>query len=129
MTVAYLDTSAAAKRLIDEPQSVAFGAWADRPEITLVGTHLLETELRRLAHRAHLPQSAASAVLDRISIYDLPKQVFSEAGVLLPELALRSLDALHLAGALQLGVDVMVTYDGRLAEAADRVGLEVVAPT
>jgi len=128
VTVAYVDTSAAVKRLIDEPQSAAFGAWADQPELTLVGTHLLETELRRVAHRAHLPQSAASAVLDRISIYDLPKQVFSQAGVLLPGLALRSLDALHLAGALQLGVDVLVTYDGRLAEAADRLGLAVVSP-
>ena len=44
--------------------------------------------------------------------------------------ALRTLDALHLASALELGADLdgVVTYDRRLADAFDLVGVEVVAP-
>ena len=43
---------------------------------------------------------------------------------------LRSLDAIHLATALSIdGVDVLVTYDLRLAAAATEVGLAVAVPT
>jgi predicted nucleic acid-binding protein len=44
--------------------------------------------------------------------------------------SLRALDALHLASALALGaeLDVLVTYDVRLADAARAAGIEVVAP-
>jgi len=44
---------------------------------------------------------------------------------------LRSLDAIHLAAALSVGPDlgVFVTYDERLAQAAEASGLIVDAPT
>jgi uncharacterized protein len=43
---------------------------------------------------------------------------------------LRSLDAIHLATALQLGreLEALVTYDSRLATAAGRQRLPVVTP-
>lgn len=43
---------------------------------------------------------------------------------------LRTLDALHFAAALELGADLdgVVTYDRRLADAFDLVGVEVIAP-
>ena len=49
---------------------------------------------------------------------------------LLPDPMLRSLDAIHLATALQLGQDLeaLVTYDSRLAAAAKRQQLPVVTP-
>lgn len=129
MTAYYADTSAVVKLLLAEPESSAVKRWADGGDVELVGTPLLETELRRVAHRARLPQAAATAVLDRIAIHDLPRQVFVEAGLLLPGQAVRSLDALHLAAALQLGVGDIVTYDARLADAAEQVGLAVLAPS
>lgn len=45
-------------------------------------------------------------------------------------LILRTLDALHLAAALDLGDDLagIVSYDTRLAEAARGIGIEVIAP-
>jgi len=54
---------------------------------------------------------------------------FEEAGRLDPTL-LRSLDAVHLAAALSLGDDLegIVTYDDRLAEAAQANGVPVVSP-
>lgn len=47
-----------------------------------------------------------------------------------PRKRLRSLDALHLATALSVRDDVgiFVTYDERLAEAADDLGLRVAQP-
>jgi predicted nucleic acid-binding protein len=55
--------------------------------------------------------------------------VFEGAGRLEPS-GLRSLDAIHLAAALDLGDDLegLVTYDDRLAEAAVSNGVAVVAP-
>jgi predicted nucleic acid-binding protein len=38
------------------------------------------------------------------------------------------LDAIHLAVALQLGVDALISYDKRMAEAAGEIGLAVAAP-
>lgn len=44
--------------------------------------------------------------------------------------ALRTLDAIHLAAALSLGddLDALITYDRRLAQAADDLGITVEAP-
>ena len=123
----YLDTSAAAKLLIEESESSALAQWADKPDVTLVATHLLETELRRIALRAELPQADVSAILARVELYDLSPSLFREAG-LLPGKALRSLDALHLAAAIRLDVDAVATYDDQLAKAVINVGLRVFAP-
>ena len=56
-------------------------------------------------------------------------RVFDAAGTL-PGSSLRSLDALHLATAQQLGDDLagVVTYDERQADAARALPLEVKAP-
>ena len=127
MTRFYLDTSAAAKLLVDEVESAALAAWADGADVRLLATHLLETELRRFANRHDLPQADVSAVLARIDLYDLPPSLYREAG-LLPGKSLRSLDALHLAAAIRLDAEALVTYDIRLAEAAGGIGLSVHAP-
>jgi hypothetical protein len=44
---------------------------------------------------------------------------------------LRSLDAIHLATAQQLGADLarIVTYDDRMAVAANQLGLTTARPT
>jgi predicted nucleic acid-binding protein len=56
-------------------------------------------------------------------------EVFDDAGRLEPE-GFRSLDALHLAAAMQLGGDLegVVAYDERLAAAAREIGITVVSP-
>jgi predicted nucleic acid-binding protein len=40
----------------------------------------------------------------------------------------RSLDALHVATAVRAGVDVLVTYDRCMTQAAEAVGLITAAP-
>jgi len=126
----YVDTSAAAKLLIDEPESDALAAFLERAVDAgdAVGSsRLLETELRRLGIRLSVQQEHVTLLLERLDLLLPDDAVFRDAG-LLPGSALRSLDALHVAAALRWAADAMVTYDERQAAAARAVGLEVAAP-
>lgn len=68
-------------------------------------------------------------VLARLELIRISDRVLAAAGALLPP-ELRTLDAIHLATALELGGDLgrVVTYDERLSAAADAVGCAVAAP-
>ena len=125
----YLDTSAAVKLLVDETESDALAGYLDEigDEQDLASSALLETELRRLAVRLGLDQSAVTDLLARVDLVDPPRSLFHEAG-LLPGTHLRSLDALHLATALRVDANVLVAYDGRLLDAARSLGLGVHSP-
>ncbi len=126
----YLDTSAAVKLVVEEPESAALRQWLERLGEP-VSSDLLRTELQRAVRRA-APElmPLARAVLDTIVLQRLGPSTFERAGTLSPE-SLRSLDALHLASALELadGLDHFVTYDDRLARAASLQGLNVITPT
>lgn len=128
MTV-YLDTSAAAKLLVEEPESSALASYLDGLDATeeLISSILLETELRRFGIRLEIPQAAISGLLDQVALVEVSRSVFREAG-LLPGPLLRSLDALHIATALRLDVRMLVTYDDRMIAAATEVGLTTVSP-
>ncbi|OUZ07620.1 hypothetical protein BHE97_16080 [Aeromicrobium sp. PE09-221] len=93
----------------------------------VVSSDLLETELRRIGVRHRIDQLLITAVLDGVTLTPLRRDQFREAG-LYPQEGLRSLDGLHLAGALGVEASAILTYDIRLAEAARAHGLEVVAP-
>lgn len=126
----YVETSAAAKLLVQEAESDALAEYLD--ERVAGGSHmtasvLVETELRRLAVRAGIDQSRVTDLLDRFDLYEPDRAVFVEAG-LLPGLRLRSLDALHVAVAIRIEADEFVAYDVRQGEAARAVGLRVVTP-
>lgn len=124
----YLDTSAALKLLIEEPESGVLAEMVDRAGPELVACMLLETELRRAAQRiGELAQENVTAFLDGVNLYEVPPSLFREAG-LLPGAGLRSLDAIHLAAAIRLGADRVLTYDSRMAVAARDLGLVVLAP-
>jgi predicted nucleic acid-binding protein len=126
----YVETSAAAKLLVDEAESTALAAVLDKladDEIRLVSSMLLETELRRLAVRHELSQADVTELLDRFELFELDRAVYVSAG-LLPGPHLRSLDALHIAVALRVGAESMIAYDIQQANSARAVGLRVLAP-
>ncbi len=124
----YLDTSAALKLLVEEDESDAVARAIDGASPDLVGCWLLDTELRRAAQReTALTQESVSDFLDGIDLYEVPASLFREAG-LLPGANLRSLDALHLAAAVRIGVDHLVTYDIRMSDSARALGLSVITP-
>lgn len=128
MSVWYLDTSAALKLVLEEPESEALAHHIDSEQPDLVAGWLLETEMRRAANRvAGLTMDAISEFLLGVNLYEMPGSVFREAG-LLPGPTLRSLDALHLSVAIRIGVESVVTYDRRMADSARQLGLSVVAP-
>jgi len=116
------------KLLVAEDESEALATAIDAADPDLVGCWLLDTELRRAAQRVPgLTQEIVSEFVDGIDLYEVPASLFREAG-LLPGASLRSLDALHLAAAVRIGVDCLVTYDTRMSESARSVGLSVSTP-
>lgn len=129
MTVWYLDTSAALKLVLEERESEALAQEIDREQPDLVAAWPLETEMRRVVQRLGVPtMDVVSNFLGGVSLYEMPGSLFREAGIL-PGQTLRSLDALHLATAIRIGVDLMVTYDARMADSARALGLPVLAPS
>jgi predicted nucleic acid-binding protein len=124
--IRYLDTSAIAKVVLEERHTqalrTALSSWsADE----LVSSQLMATELHRVMTRLAVPQAAAAA--SAFELIELELEDFVVARDLAPATA-RTLDVLHVAVALRIGADVIVTYDRRQAEVADAAGLEVLAP-
>lgn len=126
----YLDTSAAVKLVVAERGSTALRRWLASRDEQMISSDLLRTELLRATRRAAPEQMVqARAVLDSLILVTLSTAVCERAAMLEPDL-LRSLGALHLAAALEIGdqLEAIVTYDQRLAESAQALGISVVAP-
>jgi hypothetical protein len=72
----------------------------------------------------------ARTVLESVILLTLSTSICERAAMLEPDV-LRSLDALHLAAALELGDDLeaVVTYDHRMAEGAEALGISTIAPS
>jgi predicted nucleic acid-binding protein len=126
----YVDTSALAKLVVSEPETAAFRRWLNEDDRVPVASNLVRTELLRAVRRVAADRVLqARAVLDSITLVQITTSILEQAGRLDPAM-LRSLDALHLATALDLGDDLdgLVTYDDRLAEAARLNGVPVTVP-
>jgi predicted nucleic acid-binding protein len=124
----YLDTSAFLKLLTVENESVAMREWAIAHD-SLWSSQLLRTEAVRAASRLGISSDVVETALESVSLILPSVATFYTAGHLLPH-SLRSLDALHLATALEIGVDLegVVTYDERLISASREASLMVVTP-
>jgi predicted nucleic acid-binding protein len=123
----YIDSSAAVKLVRREQESESLRAFCIQPDVELVASDLLETELRRIAARQELPQAAVTDVLAAVNVYELSRSAYVEAGMLAGA-NLRSLDALHLVGALRLNVDAVLVYDKHMTDAAVEHGFRILAP-
>ncbi len=124
----YLDTSAAVKLLIDERESSALRAYLSDHD--WASSALVRTELVRALLR--VDPSVVPRALDLLaqgSLLVIDTQVLDAAARLAPP-SLRSLDAIHLASALQLRDDLtaFVAYDDRLLSAASALGMPVASP-
>jgi predicted nucleic acid-binding protein len=129
MPATYLDSSALVKLVIDEPESAALRRHLRRRR-PLVSSALARTEvLRALLLEGEEGIARGRAVLGRIDLVRINDRVLNPAGVLLPP-DLRSLDAIHLVTAQQLGADLsqIVTYDDKMLEAAKLLGLKTATP-
>jgi predicted nucleic acid-binding protein len=128
--ICYLDTSAAMKLLVEEAESVALVGYLGGLDdsVDLVASWLLHTELYCAAgrHPEEVDPDSVAQVLDSLTLVDLNRGDLQTAAALPGRL--RSGDAIHLAVALRVGADEMVTYDAELASGTGRAGLRVVAP-
>lgn len=116
------------KLVVREAESGALRALV--PGLRLVSSELTVTELlRAVLRRPPVPREAAETVLATLNLLPLDRSQLTRAGTLRPP-ELRSLDAIHLEAAqgLGAGLDVLLTYDTRLAAAARSAGLPVEAP-
>ena len=126
----YLDTSALVKLAVTEPETPALRDWLMAQTPPLVSSDLARTELLRAVRLADPDRVVmARLVLDSLVLTGVTAEIFEAAGRL-DAGGLRSLDAIHLAAALDLGDDLdgIVTYDKRLAGAARSYGVPVTAP-
>jgi predicted nucleic acid-binding protein len=132
----YLDTSALVKLVREEQQSNALSLFVEGADI--VSSELVLAELPRAIRRAvaNDPELSLDAlieqagdVLDALAILPIDQAILDGAGGL-PEPALRTLDAIHVAAALTLSpIDAFVTYDERQSAAARLAGLRTVTPS
>lgn len=125
----YLDSSAIVKLAVREPESAALRRYLRRRR-PLVASALARTEvLRALLPAGDEAVARGRSVLQRLDLVRVNDRVLNAAAVLHP-IELRSLDAIHLATAQQLGdaLTALVTYDDRMATAAKQLGYRIVQP-
>lgn len=132
MKTLYLDSSAILKRSLAEAEAeyLEDHLAAAGPDDELVSSLLGVIETRRVLRRA-VPadelEAAVANALKGITVVPISEAIAQVAGDV-GEPWLRSLDAIHLATALAVAADEVVTYDDRLADAARTLGLVPVAP-
>jgi predicted nucleic acid-binding protein len=129
----YVDSSALLKLYIDEPDSDDAQRLIDADPV-LVTSWLAYVEVRR--NLARLLSAAALTTareacerdLDAMAVVNLEERGWRRAGDIGEILGVRSLDAVHLAAALQLQIPDLLfcTFDLRQGQAGRQLGLRVV---
>ena len=127
--VAYFDSSALHKLVVEEPESEALResvqAWPRR-----VTSRLAVVELMRSVRRADPPlEPDARRMLGRVTLLIDTNRVLVDATQLDPQ-TLRALDAIHVATAHRIRpvLAAFVSYDQRQLEAAEALGLPIASP-
>jgi predicted nucleic acid-binding protein len=135
VAVFYVDASALVKLVRDEDESGALRAYVEGAD--LASSELVLTEIPRAVRRAVAQDPAlpldlllerVGELVDVLALRPLDRPLLAGAGAL-AEPALRALDAIHVASAVDLDpIEAFVTYDERQAAAARLAGLRTMAP-
>jgi uncharacterized protein len=140
----YFDTNALLKLVREDAQSEALGAFIDaRPATRWFSAEIAKTELARTVRRVNHDDSGrlvdesrlraelshAERVWERLDVIAVSTRLL-DAAAAIEQPFLRTLDAIHLAAAMSLrtSLSAFVTYDKRLAAAAQEAGLPVRSP-
>lgn len=132
MSIVYVDTSALLKRVVVEAESSAVRALLrsrDAAGDLLAASAITWLEVWRALRRAGLRdvRPASESALSGIAELPLDDEMLERARRVGSH-DLRSLDAIHLASAVAVGADELVTYDERLARSAEAIGILTVTP-
>lgn len=126
----YIDSSALTKLVVPEYETESLRRYFRTTESGQAATsELTVVELRRAALRRGVEALAdvIEQTLSRVDTASLTQGTLQRAAALRPP-ALRTLDALHVATALELRITTVVTYDQRMAQACRANGLKAVSP-
>jgi predicted nucleic acid-binding protein len=126
----YVDSSAIVKLVMAEPESGALRRYL-RHRLPLVSSALARAEVvRAIRPKGEARVQRAEEILAGIDLIRINDRILRAAASLLPP-ELRTLDAIHLATALDLRDELarLVTYDDRLSAAAEAAGCSVAAPS
>jgi len=129
--IVYADTSALVKFIIWETETTAIREWQASEQPELITSDLGRTELIRVLRRIDSTKvDRARLLLATMKCVRIDRRVFETAALLGPK-SLGTLDALHLACAVDLRDDLaaVITYDRALAEAVTLEGVRVISPT
>jgi predicted nucleic acid-binding protein len=126
----YIDSSALVKLVLRETETDAlreFLASAGPLTSSILATVEVARAVARVAPQS---QAAMTAVMEALVVVAFDARIAVRAAGLAPA-GLRTLDAIHLATALEFGDELtaFVCYDDRLSAAARNLGLPVVAPS
>jgi predicted nucleic acid-binding protein len=128
----YLDSSALVKLVLPETETGVLleliAGWPERISSSLARVEVLRAVWR--AGEEDAVRRRAEEVVTRVGLLRISTSILNTAARLEPP-ELRTLDAIHLATALSVEehLGAMVTYDTRLAQAAERHSVSVLAPT
>ena len=139
MSAVYLDTSVLAKRYLPSPQSERVEAMLDRAEDRFVVSDLVVVELESALRRRASEHPRKTIDRDKVRlrfdddlrsgffiVHPLRSSILVSARRWIAEgQPLATLDALHLATALEANADVLATDDRQFARAARAAGLRV----
>jgi predicted nucleic acid-binding protein len=130
----YVDSSALIKRVVAEKESAELLSFLDahyhQDDVLATSSLGLVEVSRAVLARARSPIAAGDLIDEAMSGIDerpMTADVISVARRVEPVI-LPSLDAIHLATAVLIDADVVVTYDNRLADACRRNSLAVASP-
>lgn len=124
----YLDASALVTFVVRRRHVEELEAFLSaREETTCTSTIGFVETVRTCDQIGNFPNLMATLLRDHNELK--VSEAIRDAAVRVPGM-LRSLDAIHVASAEQLGSELtaLVTYDGRMAEAARKAGLPVAMP-
>ena len=131
----FFDSSAFAKRYVQEIGSDAVAVWCDRAtEIGLAAIALpeivsafcrLQREGKISASQYQQLKSLLFADIEDAAIGDMSPAVMRQAVLSLENNVLRAMDAIHIACAIEMRADVFISGDQRQCLAAQNAGLMV----
>jgi len=142
----YADPSALLKLYVHEPESAAMSAWRTRTKGALPVTHHGRLEIiNGICLAAFRKAISVAALTDALASFDedVAEGRYAQTDVLwratlrrasdisrthTARLGCRSLDVLHVATAVELGLRDFVTFDRRQQQLARAVGLKSVTP-
>ena len=141
----YLDSCALVKLVLTEKETPALAAFLSGRRAESVSSQLALTEVLRVVRRSCYDAqrrlvvdpavrdqrlATAAALLDNLDLVVVDRSIFVAAAAFGEDPHVGSLDAIHLACAVEIGdaLSSFVTYDRTLARAASAAGLPVEQP-